>query len=259
MQNREDFNEDEVKIAFGIAQQVASRQMTRSEARAYLIPELRTKPGTVDAFIAGYVGMRDGAEYQRALSNIAVEYFVNAFTRDGGPEARARALRALMLNIEFYERSHKPANGRKVFRREQRALHARLTADAVDRPPIYPDEVDSATIKLFEGAARQVSVNQYERNEAARRQAIAHYGCRCYVCNFDFESRYGALGHGFIHVHHVVDIATIGAEYQVDPVRDLRPVCPNCHAMLHTSKPAMNVDDLRQLIEQQPRMVSPQA
>ncbi|MDC9497701.1 MULTISPECIES: HNH endonuclease [unclassified Pseudoalteromonas] len=36
-----------------------------------------------------------------------------------------------------------------------------------------------------------------------------------------------------MHVHHIVPISDIGDEYQVDPIRDLRPVCPNCHAMLH--------------------------
>lgn len=87
-------------------------------------------------------------------------------------------------------------------------------------------------------------VNRYERDAAARSAAIAHYGCKCCVCGFNFEKKYGKLGHGFIHVHDVVDLASIGAEYVVDPVKDLRPVCPNCHAMLHTEKPAMQIDQL---------------
>lgn len=250
MPNREDFNEDEVRIAFDVAKQVGKGEMTKREAHAYLIPLLRTKPGSVDAFIDGYVAMRDGTEYNRALSNTAVECFVNAFARDGGVEARERALRAVMLNIEYYERSHKPPNGRRVYRREQRKLHSRLTVDSVSGSAVYPDEVDRSTGKLFEGALRSVTVNQFERNDEARRRAIAHYGCRCHVCAFDFELRYGAIGRGFIHVHHIIDIATIGAEYQVDPIRDLRPVCPNCHAMLHTTRPAMSVDELRRLIMQ---------
>jgi Predicted restriction endonuclease len=68
------------------------------------------------------------------------------------------------------------------------------------------------------------------------------------VCGFDFEKRYGAIGVGFIHVHHLVDIASIGGRYQVDPVRDLRPVCPNCHAMLHREKPALSIQELKRQI-----------
>ncbi|RPA27848.1 HNH endonuclease [Shewanella frigidimarina] len=77
---------------------------------------------------------------------------------------------------------------------------------------------------------------------------IAHFGVTCQVCDFDFEKTYGEIGKGFIHVHHKIDLATIGENYQVDPINDLIPVCPNCHAMLHTEKPAMSIDKLRKMI-----------
>ena len=32
---------------------------------------------------------------------------------------------------------------------------------------------------------------------------------------------------------------------EVDPVRDLRPICPNCHAMVHRRDPPLNVEELR--------------
>ena len=31
----------------------------------------------------------------------------------------------------------------------------------------------------------------------------------------------------------------------MDPIKDLRPVCPNCHAMLHRAVPALSIDDIR--------------
>ncbi len=42
---------------------------------------------------------------------------------------------------------------------------------------------------------------------------------------------YGELGEGVIHVHHLKELRSLGEEYQVDPIEDLRPVCPNCHAI----------------------------
>jgi 5-methylcytosine-specific restriction protein A len=57
------------------------------------------------------------------------------------------------------------------------------------------------------------------------------------------------MGQGFIHVHHLTDIATIGGEYAVDPHNDLRPVCPNCHAMLHTQRPALEIDVVRLMLQ----------
>ncbi len=106
------------------------------------------------------------------------------------------------------------------------------------------DEVSPGVI-YKEGATTRITVNAYERNAEARRVCIAEYGTACAVCGFDFGEVYGELGKGFTHVHHLKDLATIGEEYEVDPVRDLRPVCPNCHAMLHREVPAMSIKKLR--------------
>ncbi len=110
-----------------------------------------------------------------------------------------------------------------------------------------PEEV-STPERYFEGATRRVSVSVYERSGFARRRCIEHYGARCSVCEFDFETAYGQLGAGFIHVHHVVPISSIGEFYQLDPIKDLRPVCPNCHAMLHRSRSVMSIQALRDVL-----------
>ena len=88
--------------------------------------------------------------------------------------------------------------------------------------------------EYLEGNVQQVLVNKYERNPVARRKCIKKYGCTCQVCGMNFETIYGELGKGFIHVHHIVPISEKkGKEYKIDPENDLIPVCPNCHAMLH--------------------------
>jgi len=101
---------------------------------------------------------------------------------------------------------------------------------------LYPDELPPHGTYI-EGIAQQVLVNQFERSSEARSACIAHHGCTCQVCDLDFIEMYGDLGAGFIHVHHRVPIASIGTSYCVDPVNDLVPVCPNCHAMLHRRDP----------------------
>lgn len=81
-------------------------------------------------------------------------------------------------------------------------------------------------------------------------KCIEKYGCKCSVCGFDFEKEYGELGKGFIHIHHIVPIARIGKEYKIDYEKDLIPVCPNCHAMLHRKLHGDNitVDVLKNLL-----------
>lgn len=100
---------------------------------------------------------------------------------------------------------------------------------------------------VFEGAKKEVVVNRYERNHEAREKCIAAHGCKCAVCGIDFEKTYGDIGRGFIHVHHIVPLSSIGKEYELNPIKDLVPVCPNCHAMLHRKDPPLDVDDLKAL------------
>lgn len=109
-----------------------------------------------------------------------------------------------------------------------------------------PDEVPAGTHR--EGATRRVLVNIYERDRAARQTCIRHYGTACMVCDLSFSDRYGLLGAGFIHVHHLIPLSQLGAEYELDAVKDLRPVCPNCHAMLHRRRPPLSISELRAML-----------
>lgn len=111
-----------------------------------------------------------------------------------------------------------------------------------------PEEVFSSET-LIEGATTPVLVNRYERNAAARAKCIAYYGAECAVCGFNFESRYGELGKGYIHVHHIVPLAQIRGEYEVDPIRDLLPVCANCHAMIHSTRPERTIEQMKILLQ----------
>ncbi len=100
-------------------------------------------------------------------------------------------------------------------------------------------------------AASTIDVNRYEQNPDARGVCLAFHGTACAACGFSFEAAYGDIGTGFIDVHHVVPPAMLGNGYQLDPVTDLVPLCPNCHAMVHrgvgTGSPR-TVSELRTII-----------
>lgn len=103
---------------------------------------------------------------------------------------------------------------------------------------------------LMEGRVVEAVQTRYERNREAREACIAHYGARCAICGFDFKEAYGDDFKGIIQVHHIVPISEIGAEYVVDPIKDLIPVCPNCHAAIHSkSEGVYTPDELRALIK----------
>jgi HNH endonuclease len=98
---------------------------------------------------------------------------------------------------------------------------------------------------LVEGAVRQITINSYERNSDARRTCIEHYGTVCVVCDFDFGESYGAIAKGLIHVHHLKPLSEIQQQYEVDPIADLRPVCPNCHAVIHLGRQTRTIEEVR--------------
>ena len=110
----------------------------------------------------------------------------------------------------------------------------------------YPDEIPDTVI---EGAKRKVAVNAYERSASARQVCIDRYGYSCFVCGFNFEAKYGERGKHLIHVHHIVPLASIGTSYIVDPVKDLRPVCPNCHAVIHRTEPPCSIEELKGIVK----------
>ena len=110
---------------------------------------------------------------------------------------------------------------------------------------LFPDELTSQ-IDYVEGAATQVVVNRYERDRNARQKALEYHGYQCKVCGLDMSKVYGEIGKGFIHIHHLVPLSAIKEDYHLDPIDDLIPVCPNCHAMLHRHNPPLTPEELKQ-------------
>ena len=101
---------------------------------------------------------------------------------------------------------------------------------------------------LIEGKEQTYERTRYERNPQARQECIAHNGCSCRVCDMGFGEFYGDIGEGFIHVHHIIPISQQEGEYEIDPINDLVPLCPNCHSMIHRSNPPLSIEQLKEAI-----------
>ncbi len=113
----------------------------------------------------------------------------------------------------------------------------------------YSEELPTAYLEhLTEGMKRTIIVNSYERNPQARKICIEHWGTTCCICEFNFGAVYGQFGEGFIHVHHLTPISKIGKNYEIDPIKDLRPVCPNCHAILHKKSDTLSIEEVKNMI-----------
>jgi 5-methylcytosine-specific restriction enzyme A len=112
---------------------------------------------------------------------------------------------------------------------------------------IFPDQIENPET-FREGAALQIVVNAYERNRKARKACINHHGVACFICGFKFGDVYGDMFKRVIHVHHLRPLSEIAGEYEVNPVEDLRPVCPNCHVVIHYGRETRTIDQVKLIL-----------
>ncbi len=103
----------------------------------------------------------------------------------------------------------------------------------------------------YSGSGNTISVriNPYERDPLARAVCIAHHGTHCKVCDIDLEERYGAIGDRAVQVHFLRPLSALPNGYTPDPIKDLVPVCPNCHSMLHRGREVpLAIEDLKKIM-----------
>ncbi len=169
---------------------------------------------------SGFVALQDSGRSDISVEALALRpEFINLFAPAEVAEARRR-----LHSIPEYAI-------RKVVPSEQ----------------VFPEKMPEG-LTYVEGAVQTVVVNTYERDSQARAKCLAKHGYNCSVCGMNFKEVYGEIGEGFIHVHHKKPLAAIRQEYELDPVKDLAPVCPNCHAMLHRIAPPLSIAELKDKI-----------
>lgn len=117
-----------------------------------------------------------------------------------------------------------------------------LSEDTSSIPEELPDDA-------WEGLKKSIIVNKYERSSRARLSCIEHHGATCCICGFDFSASFGSEFQGFIHVHHLAPISKINKKYKVNPIKDLVPVCPNCHSIIHYGGKTRSISEVKKLLK----------
>lgn len=111
---------------------------------------------------------------------------------------------------------------------------------------------------IVEGKSIESTYTSKTRSALLRETAIEYYRdekghIRCDVCGFDFLDYYGEIGRHFIHIHHEHPIYEYDDEgivqILIDAVKKVKPVCANCHCMLHRKKTVLLIDELKQIIK----------
>jgi len=197
-------------------------------------------------------------------------YFLRSVRQNGGLATAQRMLRKKMKSVSEQTKGFRAlieagrldlslenlvlqARFRSLFTKEELSEAKRrldMIPNYARRMPVAPDKNHPDDLQdekeYVEGAKKRITVNAYERDPKARKACLKRHGYRCAVCNINFQEVYGDIGKRFIHVHHKKPLAGRRKDYIVSPTIDLIPVCPNCHAMLHTSSPPLGIAELKE-------------
>lgn len=114
-----------------------------------------------------------------------------------------------------------------------------LQEDQVDEIPL-----DESGEPRLEGEKSSVLQNKYERSRFNRAMCLRHYGFTCKACGEKLVTKYGAVAQELIHVHHIKPVSSMAGASIVDPIKDLVPLCPNCHNVIHRVNPPLSLEQL---------------
>jgi predicted HNH restriction endonuclease len=141
--------------------------------------------------------------------------------------------------------------GAYVWRDDKSKVTFRESLERVRKPTAKPKllfDKYNDVVERVEGACSRAEQNIYERDRNARQECLDHYGYECQACGADLAAIYGKIAAGFIHVHHLVLLSSIKRNYVVDPFKDLVPVCPTCHGVMHLKDPPYTPEEIKKLI-----------
>ena len=111
----------------------------------------------------------------------------------------------------------------------------------------FPDLAALFIALIVEKKETERTEHSRDRNE--KEECIRFHGTTCAICGFSFKKEYGKIGEDYIEVHHLKPVADyINAAVRiVNPVFDLRPVCANCHRMLHRRTPPYSIVEMSEV------------
>ncbi|MDD3118913.1 MAG: HNH endonuclease [Victivallales bacterium] len=116
-----------------------------------------------------------------------------------------------------------------------------VTAEAINAPIISEAE---------EGLKRyREYVVFYQRNQPLinAKKALHQNDYRCEVCGFSFKDKYGTAAKECLEVHHINPLAEREGK-SITKIEDLILLCQNCHALIHSQRPPLEIDALKEML-----------
>lgn len=115
--------------------------------------------------------------------------------------------------------------------------------------------IDERTIT--EGQLKTRTEEYRSRSTLLRNEAFSHYSHNgvidCHACGFDFSMAYPGLGDKTIQIHHLKPVSYMRGEALSlkEALENVRPLCANCHLIVHKKHPPFPINELKSILQVQ--------
>lgn len=158
--------------------------------------------------------------------------------------------KTVLKKFESWTSRVKAFNILEKFNRDQRntkRFEILVHSSLLPRAQIKKTNTQESNQTYFDESFKRVIAKEVTvRSRKAVVDAKNKHGVKCAVCEFEFAEKYGVHGFGFIEIHHLNPVKD---GHRKTSVNDLRPVCSNCHRMLHKGERLLSIDELKQIIK----------
>jgi len=96
-------------------------------------------------------------------------------------------------------------------------------------------------------------VNYFQRNPKLARNAKEHYNYTCQICGFSPLGLFGnRLQSTALDCHHLDPMSERSDFNRESTLADVTILCANCHRLVHSERPALNLERTKSLFKKKP-------
>ncbi|MGL5380454.1 HNH endonuclease, partial [Clostridium sp.] len=144
-----------------------------------------------------------------------------------------------MMMTKQEDSSHEKVTLPVEFKKETQEIQ-----EIQETPKIINQAKENDSIKLEN---QQENTDEWQK---LKEECIEYYGAICEICGFDYGYTYGEAFEKNIGIHHV-QAKDDKEEYlpNTDAIKDLIPICDNCHGIIHSKTPPYTVEEMRKMLK----------
>lgn len=140
----------------------------------------------------------------------------------------------------------------KVVEPEVNKIEEKVLSSIKKEETPEPVAIEMPKVSQPQEKVESLTEESAEKDEKSIKKAcLEYYGAICDLCGFDYGYTYGEAFENMIEIHNVKHTHEVGNEISpdTDPIKDLIPICCNCHQVIHSQNPPISIEKMREMIK----------